>query len=94
VQAIEISLRLRRRRRRRTCGPNRLRRRRRCDVRLIVSAASVRRSRIARRTVQCAAGTRTDGMARRRLIGRPRVAKTGGGHTCRYRAAMDENNIL
>lgn len=75
--AIEISV---SRRRRRTLGP---RRRRLRDVRLlVVLAAAVRRSRIARQTVQCAASSRTDRTERSRRIAGPRV---GGGHTCRYR---------
>jgi hypothetical protein len=98
VNAIEIGLRTRRRRRRRlrARGPSRIRRRVRCDVLLlIVSAAVVRRSRIARRTAQCATDDAwTDGMAGRQRIGGPRVAKTGGGHTCWYRAATDENTAV
>jgi len=96
VYAIEISLRRRRRRLRlRARGLSRLRRRLRCDVLLIVSAAVVRGSRIARRPVQCATGTWTDGMARRQRIVGPRVPKTGGGgHTCWNRAAMDQNTTI
>jgi len=81
IEIISVS-----RRRRRTLGP---RRRRLRDVRLIVLAAAVRRSRIARQTVQCAASSRTDRTERSRSIVGPRV---GGGHTCRYRGRQTVRN--